>query len=395
MIQPSGPGSLPVYDPKPAVHAPAAGRGSGSTVHVDTSSPRIYVHLADGLDAVAYEKRYLAGHEPDRSPYGFHLAREMGFEVAFSTDHNRGLTGLAARILRRLSGVDIIHAFANRGAIASADVIWTMLDPDALAVAALMALRVVPSRPLVANVVWLADRWNSYNALQKSIYRVLLRRCQVVTAHSANSLPAIRELLPDGTVQLLYFGISTETFSLPAPDEPRPDGPIHIVAAGNDRTRDWETLVRAFGNDDRFEITIVCRWIDRALTARYANCEALTDLTASALRALYATATYIAIPMVPNVFSGITVALEAAALGIPVLVSDTGGVRTYFDSDEVLYVPVGDAPAMAAAAAAQTPAERARMAARAREKFNARDYSTRGMIGRYAALTRQLLAQAR
>ena len=60
--------------------------------------------------------------------------------------------------------------------------------------------------------------------------------------------------------------------------------------------------------------------------------------------ACYHWADIVAVPMRQNIYSGITVALEAAAMGTPVVSSRTGGVPTYFGEDEVFYSPAGGLP---------------------------------------------------
>ncbi|WP_443798338.1 glycosyltransferase, partial [Burkholderia gladioli] len=59
----------------------------------------------------------------------------------------------------------------------------------------------------------------------------------------------------------------------------------------------------------------------------------------------------IVVPLRPNHHaSGITVMLEAAAVGKPMIVSDVGGLRDYFPNDCAAYVPAFDASAMRGAA---------------------------------------------
>ncbi|OXH87791.1 hypothetical protein CA831_19630 [Burkholderia multivorans] len=60
---------------------------------------------------------------------------------------------------------------------------------------------------------------------------------------------------------------------------------------------------------------------------------------------LYAWADVIVVPLRPNFHaSGITVMLEAAALGKPMIVSDVGGLTDYFPHDTAAYVPPFDDP---------------------------------------------------
>ena len=78
-------------------------------------------------------------------------------------------------------------------------------------------------------------------------------------------------------------------------------------------------------------------------------------------------------------------------MGKPVLSTQTGGVPTYFDEEEVFYTPVGDHRDMRDAVLASDDHLRAQRAQRAQQRFLQRDYSTHGLISRYVELTRQLL----
>ncbi len=43
------------------------------------------------------------------------------------------------------------------------------------------------------------------------------------------------------------------------PTEWKPHSSIRIAAIGNDRDRDWETLIKAFGNDARYTVKLATR----------------------------------------------------------------------------------------------------------------------------------------
>jgi glycosyltransferase involved in cell wall biosynthesis len=188
----------------------------------------------------------------------------------------------------------------------------------------------------------------------------------------------------------MLFGIAAQTFTK-SESQLKASDPISIVAAGNDSTRDWKILLDAFGNDSRFRLVIVCSWFDKSLKSKYSNLSAPNVTSFRTLIDLYKSATYVAVPMVENIFSGITVALEAAAMGIPVLSSRTGGVPTYFEESEALFVPVGDPVAMRDAVLRQTSRERAIMSERAYSRFQQSGYTTTAMMARYAEITSRLV----
>lgn len=353
--------------------------------------PKVHVQLYQGKDAERYRARYREGIEPDETPYGFHLAEEEGFDVTFSKD---GPRNLFAKVVNKLFDFDLVHAWRNRHAMSAADVIWTMTEGEAFAAAFLMKLGVIPRRPILSNAVWLLNRWRSLTWLRRRAYKALADELAVMTVHSLECLPIAQRAFPNLRSELMYFGVNVAYFPIAPPQLAASSEVIHIVSAGNDRTRDWDSLLEAFGGDDRFKVTLVCAWLDRTRTAEYENVSLLHTSSMSDLRDLYREADVIAVPMRENVFSGITVALEAAALGKPILSTETGGVPTYFDRDQVIYAAPGDAKALREALLATTPASRKAAAERAQARFVERDYSTRGLIARYSRITRELLSRS-
>jgi glycosyltransferase involved in cell wall biosynthesis len=364
-----------------------------SSVSDEVRTTRVFVHLPYGLDLNPYKIRYEQGLEPDASPYGFHHALSHGFNVDFSVSKQRGKAGRFLRnAAQRTLGFDLLHAWSNRKAAGRAAVVWTMLETEALPIAMLMWLRQMPRRHLIGSTVWMINRWPTYVTTRRALLRKLTTYWSVMLVHSKPCLDRARNILPGIHSEIMLFGIAAQTFTKRTSDV-GPDGPIKIVAAGNDSTRDWQILLEAFGNDNRFHVVIICSWFDKSLTSRYSNLSTPKVTSFRTLIDIYKDATYIAIPMVENIFSGITVALEAAATGVPLLSSRTGGVPTYLDESEALFVPVGDPTTMRDAVLRQTSLERTNMADRASLRFHQSGYTTEAMMDRYAAITSRLVRE--
>ncbi|MGI4730127.1 MAG: glycosyltransferase [Janthinobacterium lividum] len=355
--------------------------------------PTAFVHLPYGLDATAYRERFLQGREPDESPYGFHRARDLGWRILFSSDTPEGpVRRTARRIVKRLLGFDIVHMWRNRALLHEADIIWTMQDGEWLALR-FVGLWHAPARlPVIGNTVWLFDRWERIDPLRRRLYRRLARGAGVLTVHSDRYLPLMMTEMPGVRCERMYFG--TEALAEPLPTlEDSHDRPIRLLAAGNDPTRDWDTLLRAVGHDPRFDVELLCPWVSAERKQLYPSVRArsaTSDHSRAEFDYLYAWADLVVVPMKENRFSGITVALEAAARGRPLLSSRTGGVPTYFDEQEVFYVPPGDPDALREAALANADARQARARA-AQARFARDDYSIIGMMARYVALSRSVL----
>ena len=78
-------------------------------------------------------------------------------------------------------------------------------------------------------------------------------------------------------------------------------------------------------------------------------------------------------------------------MGRPVVCSRTGGVATYFDEDDLFYVPVGDADTMRDTVLHAEPDVLLARARAAQARFVRDDYSAGGMTRRHLDLSRALL----
>jgi glycosyltransferase involved in cell wall biosynthesis len=351
---------------------------------------RVYAHIFYGTDIDRYKANYLKGTEPDYTPYGFHHAEEAGFNIEFSNDASGAIYRLLARLLHKTLSVDVMHAFHNRKKIQAADVIWTMTEREAFAIAILFATGILRKKPMVASAVWLFNIWHTLPWHRKLLYRYLLGYISIVCVHSENYIPIIRNQFKKTQSVLLHFGINTGVYKVTPPSSSPINQPIKIFSAGNDKTRDWDTILKAFGNDDRFEINILCNWITPETESQYSNLKVTRRVVIKEFIEFYRSADFVIVAMKENIFSGITVALEAAALGKPVVSSRTGGVPTYFDETEVLYVPPENPESLRQTVLDNASEKRTQFAINAQRKFLKRDYSTKAMAARYAQLTNEI-----
>jgi len=115
-----------------------------------------------------------------------------------------------------------------------------------------------------------------------------------------------------------------------------------VLAVGDDEGRDYETLIKAVAGLS----TLVRVRSGRALGA---GVERLPRMPATALRDIYAAAALVVVPLRPDTrnASGISTILEAGAMGRPVIVSDSDGVREFVRHEETgLVVPAHDPDAL-------------------------------------------------
>lgn len=355
-----------------------------------------FVLLGHGFDSRNYRAAFERGEVPDETPYGFHLAEELGWTLIFSVDRAEGRVGrFVRRTLRRLLGFDLVHAWANRDGLREANIVWTMTENEWLAARCLGILSPSSRRPIIGNSVWLFNEWESRGALRRWLIRRLSHGEGVLTVHSDRYLPIARAVLPAVPVQRMFFGVMVE------PQDQCPPtirireslAPLRILAMGNDWTRDWDTFLAAYGNDPRFEINLVCGWVGQDRRSQYTNLvprRPTAALSRTEMRALYAWSDLVVVPMVENRFSGITSAIDACGRGKPLISTRTGGVPTYFEDCEVIYVEPGDVSAMREAAFLLDD-QLLTFARNGQTRFLRDDYSSQGMVARYAALSAKVL----
>ena len=358
---------------------------------------KVFVQLAHGTDARHWQARLADGRVlgvNEQSPYGYHLAEQWGCDVRFSHDAAESRLGsLLRRGLRRLLGFDVIHVARNDRRLRECDVVWTHTECQTLAVLLLRRWHGGGPR-VIGQSIWLFDDWPRLRRPLRALYRRLLRDADVLTVHSPLNLAAARRELPGTRAELTRFGVGSGT---PLPPRPAraPSHPCRLIAVGNDRDRDWATLIAAVTGDPRFALTIVSRRPPAELADASANVRHVRVADNAELFALHAEADIAVVPLKANLHaSGCTVIQEATLLGLPVVCTRTGGLEAYFADGELRYVPVGDAPLLKATLVelAGDPETLAQQVAAARAKMDA-ELGALNFVRRYVALSREVLGE--
>ncbi len=353
-----------------------------------SSALDVFVLLARNLDAHNWSVGNEIGVFPDKTPYGFHNAESMSCKVTYSAPTKLNLIG---RLFRFVFKCDILHVMANWRRLRNADIVWTMTETEFLALRILERMSFSPRKPLVGQVIWLLSDWKTYSAVRRWCVTKLLRDTSVLTVHSKSNLPILRAVVPEADVRFLSFGVSIESFPLTPPTGGSDLGPIRIFAPGGDKTRDWQNLFEAFGNDSRFDVVVAIRHLKGDHVSKYSNFRDAESRTVEGFREEYYRADFILVPMISNPYSGITVALEATSSGAAIICSNTGGVPSYFDATEVLFVPPGDPVAMRNAALSMNAQQRREMAGRAQQRFVRDEYTSKAMAKRYVELSQEIV----
>ncbi len=362
---------------------------------------KVFIHLGPGFGAAKWFKRYERGLIPGLNeplPYGYYRARGDGLWIEYSEDADEGpITSFLRRSLCQVAGFDVIHAWRNREGLLNADIVWAHTEREHLAALLLFSLLAPDKRPsIIAQCIWLFDQWPRFGWVRRSIYVWLLRRADIVTTLSPENLNAARRLLPGSRTELVMFGVKSDSLRPPRRSPCR--RPVRIGALGSDMHRDWKTLLRAFGGIQDFELRIASAKVSPRSTRGASNVEVEPARTEEQVKMLYEWADIIVVPLNPNLHaSGLSVILEATIFGLPVISTDTGGLRAYFSNEEVHYVPIADALAMRRAGRelAEDDERRFRLADAAQRRIVEGGLSSERYALRHRRLSQELLGQTR
>ncbi|HEV2677312.1 MAG TPA: glycosyltransferase family 4 protein [Aliidongia sp.] len=197
----------------------------------------------------------------------------------------------------------------------------------------------------VPVVVWdlgLTDGWK----LRERILDRVVPRAAGLFVLSDNQRSYIAERWGRSAgVEVIGHRVDTEFF-LPAP--PAPAG--YILSVGEDAGRDFDCLIDVAPQIDA-DILLKTRRIpeDRVLPPRVKTIR--QRIGYPELRDLYAQSRFVVVPLHETInASGVSIVLEASAMGRGMIVSDTAAMRDFIVPNETcLTVPSGDRAALAAA----------------------------------------------
>ncbi len=320
---------------------------------ITTSDRTVEVIFGGRLDPDAWRSRHERGEVPDALPYGVDRMTAHGWRAVRRRGgwHQTRPGKLIRGATRRFGcGYDWGLALSN-GAPVDATLSW---DERA---GAPLALRLGRRVPLVTNVIWASEAAQQPGRAPTALQVVGrgLRAADALFVHSSGQVPALERTfgIAADRIHPILFGVDADFF-VPAPGA-EIDHDL-LVAVGNDRHRDWVTMLAAFDEVRRqrpaSRLLVVSRTADTSLLDGRPGVEHVTGLDHAPLARAVARAGAALVLSVPNLHvSGATAMLEALSSARPCVATANPGSAEYATAghDALTLVPPGDVHAAAAA----------------------------------------------
>ena len=297
------------------------------------------------------------GTAPTEFFYGAIEMAKRGFDVThFEIDPDQPAT-FADRVLGRFwpgfarpvkmdsNIVTQVHRLAD--ALNTADCLVATGGNIAYALAALSCLGII-RKPVVGIQCGVLNFRHGY--LRREISAMLLRRTHTLLFGDAELEP-MRQFfhLPDKAISVNLFGVDTG-FWRPDPAIPRD----LVLAVGNDRRRDFQTLVEAAGRIPAPVHIVTKLPLPEPLPSNVVHHRGSwhgSEISDERVRELYQRARAVVVPLHnSNQPSGQSVTLQAMACGAPVVLTETEGLwsRAQIENGRnVLFVPPEDGTSLA------------------------------------------------
>lgn len=288
-----------------------------------------------------WHREYLQGEAIAPLPYGIESLERHGFRLSWAQRSETAWWRKPRDVLEHRTGVLVERAIRGARRAAEADVVIALLEQQAYAAgwAKRWGLPPYARKPLVVWSCWLADELRSVTPERRAWLRRSLESADLITYFGPIGGEVLAEagFDPGRTVELTW-GVTTSFYS---PGTGPRD--IQVLAVGQDRGRDYRTLVAAFEGLD-LTLDLVCKPENIAGLDIPANVRLHGTVSMADYRRLLRRAQVVAVPTRERVYpTGSSVALEAASSGCAVVATGTPGLRAYFDDgDNGRLVPQGD-----------------------------------------------------
>ena len=340
-------------------------------------------------DLDEWRARYDRGERPTPLPYGVEALAEVGYRLGSARlPGGRAFTKLRTAVEHRL-GYPVARMLLSAPQASGADLVLALLEGQGRAAAWAKGHRLPPyaRTPLVIWSCWLADDLSRLPADERRAYVATMRHADLVT-HLAESETGI--LLDAGFSAEQLFAVTygaAKDFYTP---DPAVAQDLDVVAVGQDRGRDYRTLVEAVRGTG-LKVDVWCKPGNLDGLDLPANVTVHAPVDHVTYREALRRAKVVAVPTVELAYpTGSSVTLEAASCGACVVTSSTRSMREYVtDGVTGRLVDVGDVDGWrhTLAALLGDARERARLGAAARARIEERN-NTRVMWHELAGVLR-------
>lgn len=289
----------------------------------------LYVAIDLGVDRQAYEAAYRRDEVPDLSPYGLHHLETHGFDLRFLPPRRQRLAELwPAEALRRLSYNMNVYSLAEGWRLRrNADLAFAWEERVGLPIA---LGRRTGEPPCVTGVLWLTDRFYQLPESYRKLVRFGLKQSAgLVIISTAQREPLVEQwgVSPEH-IHYFPFGIPVEQWDQPHSE---PQDPGLVFSAGNDQDRDHALTVRAVDHLRRGGYEVRLELLTKQDVAVPPAVGVRRESTGLAdTRTTLQRAAMVVVSTRPNLHaSGMTVVMEAMAVGRAVIASGTPGMDDY------------------------------------------------------------------
>lgn len=324
-------------------------------------------------DLTDWRRRYAVGDAPAPLPYGVNALEAQGFRL-HGVGQSSGRWGTKLRhVAEHRSGMVVERPLRAMPATRRADLVLALLEPQAM-VPGLLKDRGIPpysSTPLVIWSCWLADDITRASPDRRAWLARRIRSADLITHMSRHEAEVFVDLgIPAERLFPVSFGVSHE-FYVPGTQE----RDIDILAVGQDRGRDYATLVEAV-RGTHLTLDLVSRPENLVGLDLPSNVRVHGTVPLSTYREMLQRARIVAVPTHNLTYpTGQSVALEASSSGCAVVVTGTRAMRDYFtDHGTARLVDEGDVAGWrdTLTELAQDPAELERLGRAARDNVTGR-----------------------
>ena len=256
---------------------------------------------------------------------------------------------IANHAIARLGGYggDFGAALDALGPARDADVVFSTVDTVGIPLLALRGAGLLRA-PLLYAAIGLPERLATLTtpAMQRVFARALGATATIVAYSQYEADHLERWVTERGSairVVFVPFGVDTDYFRPLAPLDPEVD----VVSIGRDPFRDFGSLLEVAARLPRYRFRLVTSLERRRTLGQVPpNVEVETDISFDLVRHRLAAARVVALPVLPNTYSGATtVLLQAMAMGRPIVASRTEATASGYglaDRDNCLLVRPGD-----------------------------------------------------